>query len=209
MSLIKSAYELFQLGFYCFLKVAFWTIYKFYNRLKVIDASKMPEKGGVLVASSHASHIDPSVLGVALGRKLTFIARDGLFTMPVIGTIVGFFSIPINRENPQPSTIKETVRRLRRGEAVVLFPGGTRGSTDIKRGVGFLAVMSGAPVVPVRIEGSGQAMGRGSNRLRPARITVTVGDPIKVAKGGEEELEKELQVKLFSDIMEVPKGGTG
>lgn len=183
--------------FYQFLRVMFWTILKLYNRLGVSGAQKVPDRGGVIIAVNHSSHLDPPILGAAFRRKLTFMARDDLFTIPVIGRVVGLFSIAVNRDNPRPSTIKETVRRLRGGEAVVVFPGGTRDSKEMKRGVGVLARLSGAPVVPVRIEGSGLALGRGSKLPRPAKISVKIKDPISIDRDG----GRDLQEKLFDDIM--------
>jgi 1-acyl-sn-glycerol-3-phosphate acyltransferase len=108
------------------------------------------------------------------------LARDTLFKIPFLGRFVSAYSLPLRRESPRPSAVKEAVRRLRRGELMVIFPEGSRYSNDkvnVKRGVDFMARMSAAAVVPALIEGSERALPAGSCFIRPAKINVRFGEP--------------------------------
>ncbi len=189
---------------YRFTTTLFFILLKIFFRLKIIDVEKVPEKGGVIVVSNHVSHLDPLVIGVAIRkRQSTFMAKSGLFKIPLIGAFVRTFSFPVDRDNPQPSTIKEAVKRLKNGEIIVMFPEGGRsrdGSLlDAKRGTGMIAAMSKAVIVPAFIEGTDKALPAGARRIRLSRIKVYFGEPIEI-KGT--ETGKDFQERIGSDIME-------
>jgi len=169
----------------------------------VIGHENVPERGGVIVAANHLSYLDPPVIGAALKRQATYIAKEGLFRTPLFGKLIRNFSFPVSRNKPQLSTIKEAVTRLRDGEIVVVFPEGGR-STDgslqgAKRGVGMIAVISKATVVPTLIEGTDKALPVGAKFLRPAKIRVIFGAPLKIE---EKETERHLQEKISREVME-------
>ncbi|MBI5204926.1 MAG: 1-acyl-sn-glycerol-3-phosphate acyltransferase [Nitrospirae bacterium] len=192
---------------YRFTTTLFFILLKIFFRLKIIDVEKVPEKGGVIVVSNHVSHLDPLVIGVAIRkRQSTFMAKSGLFKIPLIGAFVRTFSFPVDRDNPQPSTIKEAVKRLKNGEIIVMFPEGGRsrdGSLlDAKRGTGMIAAMSKAAIVPAFIEGTDKALPAGARRIRLSRIKVYFGEPIEIK---ETETGKDFQERIGSDIMEAIK----
>lgn len=192
---------------YRFTTIFFFILLKTFFRLKVINVEKVPEKGGVIVVSNHVSHLDPLVIGVAVRkRQSSFMAKSGLFKIPLIGAFVKTFSFPVDRDNPQPSTIKEAVKRLKKGEIVVMFPEGGRsrdGSLlDAKRGTVMIAALSKAVVVPAFIEGTDKALPAGAKRIRLSNIKVYFGDPIKIKEAG---TGKDFQEKIGSDIMDAIK----
>jgi len=180
-----------------------YVIFKLFNRLEVIGGENIPQNGGVIVASNHVSYLDPPVLGVALKRRPTYIAKEGLFRIPFIGRIVRACCFPVKRDKPQPSLIKEAVNRLKKGEILVLFPEGSRSVDgnflDAKRGVGMIAVISAVPVVPTLIEGTDKALPVGANLLRPAKIRVVFGSPLTV---GIKEKDKVSQERISREIMD-------
>ncbi|MEW6214032.1 MAG: lysophospholipid acyltransferase family protein [Nitrospirota bacterium] len=193
-------------GVYWFLKVIFYTFLKVFNRLEVIGSENVPEKGGVIVAANHVSYLDPPIIGVALRRQATYMAKQGLFKVPLLGTFVKLFSFPVNRDRPQLSTIREAINRLKNGGLIVLFPEGARsvdGSLlDAKRGIGMIAAMSRMPVVPALIEGTEKALPVGAKFLRPSKIKVIFGKPLKVE---EKETGKYFQERICKEIMEAIK----
>lgn len=188
---------------YRFLKAIIYIILKVFYRFEVIGSENIPEEGGVIVAPNHVSYLDPPVIGAALKRHATFMAREGLFKIPLLGAFVRTFSFPVRRGRPQPSTIKEAVKRLKRGELIVMFPEGGRSVDgrllDAKRGVGVIAATSRTPVVPTCIKGTEKALPVGAKFLRPAKITVIFGKPIEIEK---ETADKHFQEKVSRDIME-------
>lgn len=188
---------------YWIIRLSLFTIFKIFSRLEVIDSKNVPEKGGVIVAANHVSYLDPLVIGCAIKkRQATYMARSGLFKIPLIGAFVRTFSFPVDRGKPQPSTIKEAVKRLRNGELIVMFPEGGRSKDgsllDAKRGSGMIAVMSGAVVVPAFIDGTHKALPHGAKFIRPSKIKVIFGNPIGM-KGV--KTDKDSQERIGNDIM--------
>ncbi len=187
---------------YWFFKTIFYIVLKVFNRLEVIGSENVPEKGGVIVAANHVSYLDPIVIGVALKRRATYIAKQELFKVPLLGIFVKSFSFPVDRDRPHPSTIKEAVNRLKQGELIVMFPEGGRSVDgnllDAKRGIGMIATISRSPVVPALIEGTNNALPTGRKILRPSKIRVIFGNPIEV----KEEKDKHSQERISKDIME-------
>jgi 1-acyl-sn-glycerol-3-phosphate acyltransferase len=152
------------------------------GKLRVYGRENIPESGGVIVACNHISYLDPPLIGAVLPRIATFIARKGLFDVPVLGWMISRAAFPIDRENTRPSSIKEVVRRLRKGELIVLFPEGKRSETgellEAKRGVDVIAKMSGAVIVPTFIAGSNSALPFHAKWLKRADISVVFGKPL-------------------------------
>jgi 1-acyl-sn-glycerol-3-phosphate acyltransferase len=191
---------------YWFFRNTFFIFFKVFNRLSVTGYENVPGTGGVIVAANHASYLDPLVVGAALKRRATYMAKEGLFKIPLIGEFVRSFSFQVRRDRPQPSTIKEAVRRLKNGELIVMFPEGGRsvggGILDAKRGVAVIAALSRAPVVPALVSGTDASLPVGGRLLRPAKITVTFGKPLEV---GREETDREYQERISRDMMETIK----
>lgn len=189
---------------YRFFSNLFRITLKLFFRFRVIDDLKIPAEGGVIVVSNHVSYLDPLVMGAVMRkRQATFMARSGLFRIPLVGTFVKTFSFPVDRDNPRPSTIKEAVRRLKKGELIVMFPEGGRSKDgsllDAKRGVCMIAALSGAKIIPAFIDGTFRALPAGARLIRPARISVIFGDPVEVSGG---KAGKDFHERIGSDIME-------
>jgi len=190
-----------------FFRPVFRAFFKVINRLEVMDAERVPERGGVIVAANHLSYLDPPVIGAALRRRPTYMAKESLFSIPVVGRALRLFAFPVRRECPYPSTIKETVRRLEKGELVVIFPEGgltADGSRlEAKGGVGMIASMVGCRIVPVALDGTERALPVGAKLVRPAKITVTFGDPIEVKKRAERKGIREEVTQNVMDAIEL------
>lgn len=189
-------------------------MFRVFFGLTVKGAGNVPKEGGVIVAANHSSYLDPPVIGVALNRQATYMAREGLFKIPLLRKFIAAFSFPVKRGSPRPSTIKEAVQRLKRGELIVMFPEGRRSQDgtflEAKRGIGLIATMSMVPVVPALIRGTERALPVGAKFLRPARISVTFGRPLIFERkgsgkaqimGGNDEAEKDFHEMVAQDIM--------
>ena len=142
-------------------------------RWRATGGRNVPESGGVLLVSNHLSYLDVIFLGIPLRRPLNYVARSTLF-VPVLAFLmrsVGGF--PIQREGMGASGIKETLRRLRAGGIVTLFPEGTR-SLDgelgpLKPGIAVLVSRAGVPVVPVGLAGTSEMWPRSAGFLSLTR----------------------------------------
>ena len=157
----------------------FWLGYRSRGYQRLDDA------GGGLVLSNHQSFLDPLLIGLPLTRPISYLARDTLFRVPVIGWILrNTYVMPINREAAATATLRESLRRMDHGYLVGIFPEGTRTETgevgEFKPGFVSLVRRSKLPVYPVGIAGGFQAMGRNSLLMKPVRVRVVVGEPISV-----------------------------
>jgi len=142
----------------------------------------MPRSGGVLLVSNHLSYLDVFFLGIPMRRPLNFVARSTLF-VPVLACLLrSMGAFPIQREGMGASGMKETLRRLRSGGIVTLFPEGTR-SVDgqlapLKSGIAVLVARAGVPVVPVGLAGTFEIWPRSRKVPFPHSIRVHYGQPI-------------------------------
>ena len=149
----------------------------------------VPAKGPVLLVANHVSFLDPPLVGGASPRPLTFLAKAELFRVPLFGGLIRRLNAqPLRREGGDAGALRTALRVLKSGGALLVFPEGTRGKGDIlgpaKPGAGMLAVLGGAPVIPVYVSGSGRAWPRGRRFPRRANVTVTFGPPLPLTVGG-------------------------
>src|SRR5262245_53585350 len=148
-----------------------------YFRLRRLGREHIPE-GGVILAANHRSFLDPFAIGCCIGRPIYFVAKRELFRRPLIGWFLNCMgAFPIRRGESDEESMATALALLERGEAIVIFPEGTRIRTGSlatpKRGVGRLALQSGAPVVPIAITGSERA--RRGWRIKPVKVHVRCG----------------------------------
>lgn len=155
--------------------------------LRVEGREHVPADGPVLVCANHQSHFDPVLVGLCSDRPMNYLARDTLFRIPGFKQLIEFYdAIPIDREGTGLAGLKETLRRLKRGEMVLIFPEGSRTRdgeiAPLKPGFLTLARRSRAAVLPVGLDGAFDALPR--NRCVPqlTRICVHIGPPITSAE---------------------------
>jgi 1-acyl-sn-glycerol-3-phosphate acyltransferase len=150
-------------------------------RARGYHPERVPAAGGVILAPNHFSFLDHFFLGVSLRRKVQFMAKSQLFKPPLqwIYSHGGVF--PVRRGFADDEAFITAVNVLDRGGVVAMYAEGGRSrtgelSTKPRRGIGRLALLSGAPIVPVAIHGSSHV--RNWRRLQFPKIRVLYGDPI-------------------------------
>ncbi len=189
--------------FYKFVALIIKFIVNINGGLIVTGRDKIPLTGGVIIASNHISYLDPPILGAVMPRQTTFMARKGLLSIPLLGRIIKLYSFPIDRGKTLPSTIKDSVKRLKNGELLLIFPEGRRSETEKllegKRGIGMIAGLSKSPVVPALITGSNKALPFGAKWLKRARISIVFGNPIY--PGATHEKDKNQYKDITQRIM--------
>lgn len=142
-----------------------------------------PASGGVLLVSNHLSYLDVFVLGIPVKRPLNYVARSTLF-FPPLGTLIrSVGGFPIQRDGMGASGLKETLRRLRNGGVVILFPEGTRSPDgrlqELKSGISVLAARARVPILPAAVAGTFEGWPRGRMFPHPHPIRVEYGAPIQ------------------------------
>jgi glycerol-3-phosphate dehydrogenase (NAD(P)+) len=153
-----------------------------YFRMQRIGREHIPSSGPVIIASNHRSFMDPWVIGMMLRRPVYFVAKTELFHHPVVAWLLSALgAFPVLRGQADRDAMTTARAILARGDCVVIFPEGTRmrpgALGEPKRGVGRLALESGAPVVPVAVIGT-EAIRRGW-RIRPHKIRIRAGRPLR------------------------------
>jgi 1-acyl-sn-glycerol-3-phosphate acyltransferase len=188
------------------------TFLKFLARLTAVSVFRfrcrgrelIPEGGGGLLLSNHQSNLDPILVGLASDRRLNYVARESLFSFAPFRWLANSVdAIPIDREGTGLTGLKETLKRLKRGEMVLLFPEGTRTRDGevhaIKPGFCSLARRSGVPLVPAAVDGAFDAWPRQRRLPRPAVIHVQFGEPIPpelVKSMSDEQLVEEVEHRI-------------
>jgi 1-acyl-sn-glycerol-3-phosphate acyltransferase len=152
-------------------------------RPTVEGADNIPLSGPVLIAPIHRSNVDFAFSLFISPRKVFFMAKDGIFHVPLLGSLLTKLgAFPVNRNSADRESMRLGEEVLRRGQALVLFPEGTRKEGDhvepLHDGAMFLAARTGAMVVPVGIAGSDRAMPVGARLPRFSKIHIVVGKPI-------------------------------
>jgi len=173
-------------------------------RTRYSGRENVPKEGGVLVVSNHQSHLDPPLIGLGCPRQMSPLARESLFDVPLLGRLITWLgSIPIDRDGMGISGIKESLRHLKRGEMVLIFPEGTRSPdgeiAPFKPGFGTLAVRSKAHILPVAIEGAYACWPRSRKLPRLGRIRIHYGEPIspeQVQQFDDRELLEEVERRV-------------
>jgi 1-acyl-sn-glycerol-3-phosphate acyltransferase len=152
-------------------------------RIEVVGADRMPATGPAVVAPNHESFLDAIILGAAISRELRFVAKAELWRSRLLAWMIeGLGAIPIERGRSDYLAAARVLQALEAGQAVVIFPqGAVRGDRAWKQGAAHAALVTGAPLVPVRLVGTARALSRG--RIGFPRLRVIVGEPIEVARG--------------------------
>ena len=145
----------------------------------------LPPAGGVLVLSTHQSHLDPLLLGLATQRRLSSMARSSLYRFKPFGFVItALDAVPIDREGSAVAAMKVVIKRLQDGAAVIVFPEGTRTHDgrmgEIKSGFAILAKKARVPIAPVAIVGAYECWPRSRRFPRPGRIRLEFGRVLSV-----------------------------
>ena len=173
-------------------------------RIRVRGRKNVPAEGALLVCSNHQSHFDPVLVGLALDRRLNFLARDTLFAFaPFRWLIQSLDAIPIDREGMGLAGIKETLRRLKKGEGVLIFPEGTRTAdgtiAEMKPGFIALARRGKVTLLPMAIEGAYDAWPRRQLLPSTATIHIEIGkalSPSDIAQLDDDMLIAEVESRI-------------
>jgi 1-acyl-sn-glycerol-3-phosphate acyltransferase len=182
-------------------------IAKTFFNYRVIGAENMIEDGPCIIAANHCSYLDPPLVGVACQRAIHYLARKSLLDVPVLGPILPELNvIPVDQKNADRSALMGIIRVVRSGGAALIFPEGSRSPDGCLQpaqpGIGMVVAKTGAPVVPVRIEGSFRALPRGAASPRLTPVTVLIRPPVRfaVSDGQERGFYQEASDRIMDAI---------
>jgi len=157
-------------------------LFHLYFRLSRVGREHIPQDGPVIFAANHRSFLDPFVIGTLIRRPMYYVAKKELFAKRWQAWVLNALgAFPVDRGASDQESMRTAREILARGDCVLIFPEGTRvrpGSLGTpKRGVGRLALETGAPVVPVAVIGTENV--RRGWRVRPHKVRVRCGRPLR------------------------------
>jgi glycerol-3-phosphate dehydrogenase (NAD(P)+) len=170
---------------YWIVRALFQPFFHIYFRMSRIGREHIPVDGPVIFAANHRSFLDPFVIACMSRRPLYYVAKKELFSHPLIAWFLNSLgAFPIDRGNADRDAMSTAREILQRGDSVLIFPEGTRTRPGTlgapKRGVGRLALETGAPVIPIAVIGT-ETIRRGW-RIRPHKVSIRAGAPLRFPK---------------------------
>ncbi len=180
--------------------------------ISVKGQAKVPSTGPVIIAPNHLSYIDPPAVAGVSPRRLSFMAKEELFKIPIFGPFIrSAGAFPVQRGASDAHAIRKAKELLQNGKALLLFPEGKRGDgktlLPVSSGVAMLAKRTKAKIVPVGIIGTHHMLPKNAKKLRRTKIQVIFGQPFtydEVAIGdSEQEKRKTFIARLEKDIVEL------
>jgi 1-acyl-sn-glycerol-3-phosphate acyltransferase len=182
-----------KLTFYSFARSLVNSVLSPIYRIEVIGKENMPADGGVLLCANHIDNLDPPVVGITAPRPVHFMAKEELFSVPLLGKIVPHLNaFPVKRGMSDREALRKGLGILKDGKVLGLFPEGTRSKTGEMgkglAGAGFFALRSDAHVVPCAIIGPYKAF---------KKLKVVYGKPIDM----ESIKEKKLNAEQTTDLI--------
>ncbi|MDO5714460.1 MAG: lysophospholipid acyltransferase family protein [Tissierellia bacterium] len=175
-------------------------------KIEVYNLENFPmDDKGYIVCSNHISGWDPILLYLYLPREASFLAKKELYEKRLVANFLNNHkAIPIDRDKPELSSMRETITLLQQGKVVGIFPQGTRcesiSEDQGKTGISMMSFTANAPIIPVKIDGS----------MRPfSRVKIFVGQPIEPIEDkalSKKEMYAEFSRKVMRKIMELGHG---
>jgi 1-acyl-sn-glycerol-3-phosphate acyltransferase len=155
-------------------------------KVRIVNGEKLPRTGGVILASNHVGVADGPLLAIFAPRPVHALTKQEMFKGFMNGFLLGAGQIPLDRFNADPRAVKKCLRVLRGGGVVGIFPEGSRGAGEFDRfhtGAAYLAMVTGAPVVPV-VQFGTREPGAGSHALpgRGVVVDMVFGDPMTIPR---------------------------
>ena len=172
--------------FYWMVRNTFRIILRVYNRCSVRWLEDLDPDERMVVACNHASNLDPVVVGSFFPRRLRYFAKEELFRSWFLGTSIrALGAVPVSRADNASAAgaLKGFMKLYHEGSDILIFPEGGRSPDGrlqpLEAGVALIAARERAPILPAFIHGSFDAMPTGSHFVRPSRITLTFGRPLR------------------------------
>lgn len=199
-----SALGAVQYAFYRTIRTLAAWVAVFVFHLRCFGREHTQVKGGALILSTHQSHFDPLLIGITFNERLNYLAKRSLFKGRLLGLVITLLNaIELDRDRSGLAGLKETLKRLKAGKKVLIFPEGTRCPdgqiAPLKPGFLSVARRSRVPLIPVAITGAFEALPRGTRFPLRYPLRVAVGKMIsaeQVASLADEQLMSLVKERL-------------
>ena len=178
------------------------------HRLRVEPAGEdpVPRGGAFILVSNHRSGVDPVLIAVMTLRRVRFLIAREYYEVPLLHRMCrALRCIPVDRDGSDLAATRVALRALHEGGVIGVFPqGGIRDAgapMEGKSGIALLAIRSGAPVIPLRVEGSPNLKSVFRALVTPSRTTIRAGKPIRFEKAKRARADREELERVAAEIL--------
>ena len=176
-----------------------------FGEVSVRGLDQIPAKGPLIIASTHRSYLDPLILGGFISRPFSARSKRDLFSNPLFARLITKLgAFPVDREKTRNSTFRTAVQILRKGDALVIFPEGgivnSLGEQGFKEGVGLIAAMTSAQVLPVYLSGANTLFTWPDGLTNDTRLVIHAGELIEPMGTGGKESRVRIAQKIASAL---------
>ena len=173
--------------FYNSLKSIAGVLLRLVYRIQVIGKDKIPKEGKLILCSNHIHNLDPIMISIVVPRQISWMGKKELFGNKIMASFLGALGVfPVDRNEPDLSTIKNSIRILKEEGVLGIFPEGTRvkemNLENAKPGIALIGVKAKSPVLPIYIEGSYKFF---------SKVKIYIGDPIDFTQSHDKKLSTE------------------
>ena len=181
-------------------KIVEWSLHLYYiivHRIKVEGRENIPKDGALIFCANHRSFLDPPLIKVTAKRETYFLAKESLTKNPFFKFLGWIFEvILVKKDEKDINAVKSSLKHLKKGDCIALFPEGTRNGLakgeKVKDGAAFFSIRSGAKVIPIGISGTMKAF---------SKLTIRYGKPLDYSNYKKAEDEKKALEEVTNDIM--------
>ena len=178
--------------------IVYNVFYKLVYRIKKVDEKNLPDEGAYILCANHVNMLDALAVVCGCKRKVRFICKESMFRNKALGWALKLSdTIPINREKNDIEAMKRSLKALKNGEVLGVFPEGTRKgmakNLKAKSGAAFFSLKTGTKVIPMGIQGS----------FKPfTKVKLVFGEPLDFSEYYGKEKDKEALEKVTNIIMD-------
>lgn len=176
----------------------FWYC-KIVYRIQIIGKENVPKEGALLFCGNHRTYLDPPLITVTAGRKMSFMAKEELKEQALMRFLCfSFNGIWVKRDSKDIGSLKTAMKLLKNGGCIGIFPEGTRNGMEknngkLKNGAAYMALKTGAKIVPIGIQGPAKPF---------SKNTIIYGKPLDFSKYASGKIDKEVEDKVSEELKE-------
>ena len=178
-------------------RAAIFIYCKIVYRVKIIGKGNIPKKGAIIFCGNHRSYLDAPLMVATAGRHMYFMGKEELRKVPIFRFLGAVFGVIfVKRDAKDITSLKISLKHLKNGECIALFPEGTRNGMEkgekVKNGVAYFALNSDAQIIPVGIKGGGKPF---------KKVYITYGKPMEFEEEKKNKRDKDVMEKVTDTIM--------
>lgn len=176
-----------------------FTYCKIVYRVKIVGKENVPKEGPLLFCGNHRTYLDPPLITVTAGRKMSFMAKEELKKSLLMRFLCfAFDGIWVKRDSKDIGPLKTAMKLLKNGGCIGIFPEGTRNGMEknegkLKNGAAYMALKTGAKIVPIGIQGPAKPF---------TKNVIIYGEPLDFSQYDSKKVDKEVEDKVSEELKE-------